>query len=77
MAHLLEIAEEESRVSHTAGLDFSPSSFSSSSAWAIPQIHEDPGSPVSILLAPTLLGSHLLPETLNLEKNMLLDLSKE
>lgn len=76
MAHL-EVAEEEAPVPHTAALDFSPSSSSSFSAWAILQIHEDPGSPVSILLAPTLLRSHRLPETLNLEKDTILDLSKE
>lgn len=75
-AHL-EVAEEEAHVPHTAALDFSPSSSSSSSAWAVLQIHEDPGSPGSILLAPTLLRNHLLPETLNLEKDRILDLSKE
>lgn len=76
MAHL-EVAEEGAHVPYIAALDFSPSFSSSSSAWAILQIHEDPGSPVSALLAPTLLRSHLLPETRNLEKDMISDLSKE
>lgn len=70
--HLLEVAGKESFAPQPPGLGFSPSySFFSSSAWATPQIHKDPATPVSPLLAPTLPGSHPLPLTLNLGKNLL------